>query len=197
MSRLGPHRPPGSATLFAGSLDPGERVVWSGRPRQGLVLRASDIVAIPFSLLWGGFAIVWEAIALRSTFGSGPRPPGPIAWLFPLWGVPFVLIGLNLMIGRFFVDAYRRRQTQYAVTDCRALIVTRGRTTRFDLRTIGQVDVQRHADGTGTVRFGPPNPFAANAAVTPWGNAGGNAFDHVADVDAAYGAIRQAQRPTI
>ena len=182
------------ASPLAEALDDDEHLVWSGRPRQGIFLRASDAGAIPFSLMWGGFAIFWEAVVLSSVFHPGRRAAGPVAFLFPLWGVPFVLIGLHIMVGRFFVDARRRRRTWYGVTDRRAIIVAAGRTTSFDLRTIGQVELQRHRDGTGTITFGQPLPAKSHPSIARWGTGGGNAFDHAPDAEAAHRAVRQAQK---
>jgi hypothetical protein len=82
-----------------------EQLLWSGQPGRGLALRSGDVMMIPFSLIWGGFAIFWEYIAIRSN--------DPFMWL---WGIPFVLYGLHLIVGRFFVDAWRRERTTYGVT---------------------------------------------------------------------------------
>src|SRR5688572_9125120 len=101
-------------------LSAGERLVWSGQPRDGIRLRPVDAFLIPFSLLWCGFALFWEVMALTAT----SKQAGPIGYVFPLFGIPFVLVGLYLVIGRFMVDARMRARTFYGVTNERIIIVS-------------------------------------------------------------------------
>jgi len=96
-----------------------ERVLWQGQPDPSKHFAPSDVFAIPFSLLWGGFALFWEASALGLVRWDGDEGRAPL--FFVLWGIPFVLIGLYLMVGRFFYKAWRKRRTLYAVTDRRVL----------------------------------------------------------------------------
>ena len=95
-------------------LSAGEKLLWSGQPRQGPRLNISDVFVIPFSLVWCGFAIFWETTVIK---GHAPL-------LFKLWGVPFVVIGLYVVFGRFFVNARTRARTFYGVTNKRLIIVT-------------------------------------------------------------------------
>src|SRR3954463_10734812 len=103
---------PSSESTLAQHLDSGERLLWSGQPRSGIRLRPQDAYLIPFSLVWGGFAIFWEFMAVTQS-SKAPRPVGTV---FPLFGLPFVLVGLYMIFGRFFFDARSRERTFYGVT---------------------------------------------------------------------------------
>jgi hypothetical protein len=139
--------------VIRSKLDEGEQLVWSGRPRQGLMLQPTDAILIPFSLLWAGFAFYWEyEVVTTHQF-----------WVLQVWGIPFVLLGFYLLIGRFFADAYMRGQTYYGLTDKR-IIIARGSTTQsIPLSDLKGVALAARADKSGTVVFGPPDLPAPNS----------------------------------
>lgn len=127
---------------------PGEVVVWVNRPKQGLVLRASQWGRLPFSLMWGGFAIFWETMVVVMAAPLFPRA----------WGIPFVVTGLSVMMGCFFIDAWLRARTTYVITNRRVMIRRSGalpRTTSFRLDALPELATERHRDGTSTIVFGP------------------------------------------
>ncbi len=145
----------------AGRLLPGETVIWSGRPGRGLLLIGRDGLLIPFSLMWGGFAVYWEASVVRTS--------APV--LFRLWGVPFVLVGLYFIAGRFVVDAWIRSKTHYAVTNRRILIARSGpfgKFTTLSLDLLPEVQLSEHANGRGTLRFGQPAPYWGRGGFASW-----------------------------
>ena len=177
-------------------LDPEEHLLWSGQPRTGVHLRAQDAFLIPFSLLWCGFAVFWEFTAWTAT----SRAPGPIGFIFPLFGLPFVVIGLFFVFGRFFVDAFARARTFYGVTNERILIIS-GLLSRqvksLQLRTLTDVSLTQHRNGSGTVTFGPSQAISGFSPGGSWPGAGRYqppAFDLVDHAKEAYDIIRQAQR---
>ena len=182
-------------------LEDDETLLWAGRPLQGVKLRPHDIFMIPFSLLWGGFAIFWEVMALWMSFANGDGgPPGFAAIIFPLFGLPFVLIGLYLIFGRFYVDAWRRARTFYAVTDDRILILS-GLLSRsvksLNLRTLSDLSMTQKRDGTGTINLGPTHPFAAAFGGAMWPGAawfGLPCLELVPNVSEVYRIIRDAQK---
>lgn len=128
-------------------LRPDERLLWAGKPRGGIVFRRSDITFIPFSLLWGGFAIFWELLVIAFD--------APL--LFKLWGIPFVLVGLYLIVGRFFVDAKVRAHTFYGLTRDRIIIksgVFSQSVQSIPVRTLVDVTYSQKADRSGTIILG-------------------------------------------
>jgi len=176
-------------------LSPGEAVLWSGQPRQGLVVRGGDALLIPFSLMWGGFAIFWEATVLRSN--------APV--FFVLWGIPFVLVGLHLIIGRFFLEAKQRSRTFYAVTPERILIVSgifRSSAKSLNLRTLSDLSLTEGKNNEGTIAFGGGSGSLFTSmfgGLGSWPGVGtymGPRFELIANAKSVFKTIRDAQRAT-
>ena len=177
-------------------LSSGERLVWSGQPRRGIRLRASDAFVIPFSILWCGFAIFWEVMALTATAKGG----GPIALVFPLFGLPFVIVGVYFVFGRFLVDARVRERTFYGITSERIVIMSGlfGRRTKsLNLRTLSDISLTERPDGSGTITFGPTHPFGHWFPSGSWPGAGRYAppaFDMIDRAKQVYDVVRQTQK---
>ena len=101
--------------------------------------------------MWGGFAIFWNAMVWLGPFGSssGDSPD----WFFKLWGLPFLVVGLYLIAGRFFHDAWLRKTVYYAVTDKRILVLRGPKITSIDIHRLPRLELSEHKDDTGTVAF--------------------------------------------
>jgi hypothetical protein len=181
---------PNAQLELARHLAAGESLLWAGTPRQGLLLRPADAFMIPFSLLWGGFAVFWEAGVLAS---GAPA-------FFGLWGVPFVLIGLYFIVGRFFVDARARAKTFYGLTNRRAIIVSgifAKTINSLPLRTLSDISVRERSDRTGTVLLGRPHPFAVWYAGMQWPGMGQYStpgFELIPDAKRVHDQLLEAQR---
>jgi uncharacterized membrane protein len=150
--------PPGSADpadfeTVERHVSSGEQIEWVGKPDPTKRFARGDSFLIPFSIMWGGFALFWEAAAISS--GSA---------FAVLWGVPFVLIGLYMIFGRFIYKSSRKRRTTYAVTDRRVMTIVRGRrgesVEATYLRSIPNISTSAVAGGRGSVDFGLSLPMA-------------------------------------
>ena len=176
-------------------LDPSERLLWSGQPRRGVRLSSQDIFLIPFSLMWGGFAIFWEVMAISTTAKAGS-----VGYIFPLFGIPFVCVGLYLIFGRFFVDAYLRDRTFYGVTNERIIIVSGlffRQIKSLQLRTLTDVSLTERDDRSGTITFGPTLPFNNLFGGSSWpgrSRTSSPSFDTIATAKDVYDVIRGAQK---
>ncbi|MDP3271797.1 MAG: PH domain-containing protein [Polynucleobacter sp.] len=168
-----------------------EKVLWAGQPKQGVILRGADALMIPFSLMWGGFAIFWELSVLQS---DAPA-------IFVLFGIPFVLIGLYLIVGRFFFDAKQRANTYYGVTDERVIIISgvfSRKIKSLNLRTLSDLSLLEGKGGEGTVSFGGGSPLSSMfAGFAGWPGMEqylGPRFELIPNAKSVFETIRGMQR---
>lgn len=131
----------------------GEAVAWVGQPIPGQLAR-NQWRTVLFGIPWTAFAIFWTFLAAQGGTKSGQSP---WFWLFPLWGVPFILVGLNMLTSPYWA---RRRawRTTYVLTNQRAVVITAGWSGRTSVRsfepdTLKDLRRTERADGTGDLIF--------------------------------------------
>jgi hypothetical protein len=145
----------GDVQLSAQSeLQGGESLLWSGPANPG----RSAMSALPaalFGIPFAGFAFVSMSNAYRNTHNLANHHnalPGGLS-LFPLFALPFLLIGLGVMLMPLWVYL-KGRSGVYAVTNRRVMVIS-GTTTRsvksITPTDIAEVDHRERPDGTGDV----------------------------------------------
>jgi hypothetical protein len=168
-------------TALQHQLRRGERVLWQGRQLARLSPRmfGNWFFAIP----WTGFALFWSFMAW---IGAGQANDGSMggqvaAIMFPLFGLPFVLIGCWMLAAPFLARA-NAANTIFAVTDQRVLRLYLGSRLKVDsleADKIGTLSRSESADGSGTL------------TIAGSGRRKGFAIGDVADVRQADASVRQ------
>ena len=154
-THYGPGRTDGHGTVaqrlalaLTRELQDGEAVVWQGMKLARVEPKAFAIYL--FAIPWTGFALFWMAMAGLFTIGASSDP---FAWIFPLFGLPFVLIGLG-MFAIPFLSFFQRGRVLFAVTDKRVLKLSLGgdlTVVSVPAEKIRETVRHESADGTGTI----------------------------------------------
>jgi hypothetical protein len=138
-----------------------EQILWNGQPEQKVFFTAMDIFLVPFSLLWGGFAIYWELTVTM----IGRKGPVFVNIPFLTFGLFFVIIGLYFIFGRFIYKTWAKKKTFYAVTNKRVLSLSYTFGQKFQEAVISRafnISMGVRKDGIGTLTFGvPQSSFSA------------------------------------
>jgi hypothetical protein len=168
-------------------LNANEKLVWTGQPAKGIIFRTADILLIPFSLVWCGFAIFWVVMASKGSV------------FFAMFGIPFVVIGLIFVFGRFIIDAKQREHTFYGLTTERIIIksgVYRKSVKSLNIRTLSDIEYSEKSDGSGTINFGPKNPMMSWGSAMNWwpGVKASPSLDLIPDARKIYNKIIELQR---
>lgn len=143
------HIPRKMQDLVDRELEIGERVVWSGMPRRTFFTPAATGTFL-FGIPWTAFAVFWTLTAGIGTLFSGGFS---IFSFFPLFGVPFILIGIGMLSAPS--GAYvKSGRTVYVITDKRAISFEGGRSTvvrSFTPERLGEVFRRERPNGYGDV----------------------------------------------
>jgi len=150
-------------------LAPGETILWRGKPEKGHLLNPGDIVMIPFSIFWCGFAVFWFITALQ-------------VGAFAMFGIPFVCVGLYLTIGRFIHTAWLRKNTAYVITSDKIIRRRDRRVDMLDSRLMPPIHVTARTDGTGTIRFGQNVYYRGRRSYDSYGSHNFFTLDNIPDV---------------
>ncbi len=130
-------------------LESGERIAWMEQPIPRY-FTAMSTGAFLFAIPWTAFALFW--ICGASGFKLPDFSKGGFSF-FPLFGVPFVLIGLGMLSSPWW--AHRKAlKTVYVITDRRAIAIDGGWTTTirsYPPERLQNVCRKEKRDGTGDV----------------------------------------------
>ncbi|MDR0327359.1 MAG: hypothetical protein LBI05_03585 [Planctomycetaceae bacterium] len=132
-------------------LEPDETLLWIAQPHPAFFAGYS-LTAFLLAIPWTLFALFWICGAAGFQI---PQQIG-LGLLFPLFGVPFVLIGIALLCSPLLMRR-NLKKTVYAITDRRAIIFAGGfRSTNIVSRTPSQLHKLRRkekSNGLGDVVF--------------------------------------------
>lgn len=157
----------------------GEYILWEGAPEKGFSLTSRDVMLIPFSVIWLGFALFWEYLAV-TTSGS---------LLMMVWGLPFIGVGIYLLFGRFLQTLYLRDKTFYIITNKKLIIRSGNKVKIYRAQDLPPMDIHLHKNGTGTILFSELS-YGRN------GRRYGSYFvlENIADVAGAQNALGRMER---
>lgn len=136
----------------------GEILRWQGMKLARIEPKGFGIWA--FAIPWTAFSLFWTAMASLATVATSQNV-GFLGWAFPLFGLPFILIGLG-MLASPFLPYFQRGRILFAVTDQRVLELRMGRDLTVKSVPTSRIgDIVRHesSDATGSVEIALSAPM--------------------------------------
>lgn len=130
-----------------------EAVQWHGWQLARVEWKALAIYV--FAVPWTAFALMWTALATTGVSQMGDSGAGWLGWAFPLFGLPFIAVGLG-MLSMPFVPLLQRGRVLYVVTGQRVMKLSLGRELSISsvpAERIGLMHRSERADGSGTLRL--------------------------------------------
>ncbi len=129
---------------------PGEFIAWAGQPNPRRYMRTGFLLWL-FFIPWTAFSVFWTVGAAQFQV---PRFDSTES-LFPLFGLPFVLIGIAGLCSPFWLY-HRAFSIIYAISDRRAIVIE-GKNSitvnSYAFDTMANIERKEHQDGSGDLIF--------------------------------------------
>jgi hypothetical protein len=141
-------------SLVESELQSGERITWMEQPIAGRMARMTLPIVL-FGIPWTAFALFWTAGA---AWGTSKMESGPgLFSAFPLFGLPFILIGFGMLSSPYWARRKARRSA-YVLTDRRAILFTAGwrgsvMVRSFEPERLTDLRRKQQTDGSGDLVF--------------------------------------------
>jgi hypothetical protein len=160
------------AKHIAGELRPQEKLLWAGQPLPSAFRRYTWPVML-FGIPFFSFAVFWTVMAVMLTrWGKDQGVPPIIGIVFPLWGIPFMLVGAGLISAPYWATR-RAKRSWYALTNERAIVTMAGfwnssQTRSFGPETLATLTRNDRSDGSGDLIFEPAPTVSVGQAGPGW-----------------------------
>jgi hypothetical protein len=123
-----------------------EELIWTAAAKKGIVFESGDIYNVFIAIVWCLGAIAWAIIGFSM---------GAPLWFIASIGIPGVVTGLYLLYGRFMIDAIKRKNTIYGLTENNIIIQSglyKRRVKIININSIASMVLYNEkADGSGNI----------------------------------------------
>lgn len=194
-------------TMLRAELNHTEKLLWTGQPLPNRSTGGSLLLVI-MGIPWTAFCVFWEAMAISIAIHARNFPTSAsttvsssiIPYLFPLWGIPFILIGVGMLTAPYWM----RRKAQkivYALTDERGLILTPTWRGGVSVRSISPENLtdrtrNQNSDGSGSLLFNRVTVTRHSAGPDGRAYEVPIGFEHIADVRDVEMLMEKTYRPS-
>ena len=129
--------------LDSSYLDPGEYVLWKGKPEKGRLIDPNAFVTVSFGIIWTAFSLIFLGVAYTGKASI-------LVWLIAFL---FLFVGLSFTFGGFIRHARTQGKIQYYVTNYR-LIVAEGEDMSFYTPDdLPPMKIRRYKNGNASILF--------------------------------------------
>ena len=176
---------------FADYLGEEEQLLWSGKPKTGLLFKQSDFFQAPFAAIWLYIVVTGFIVRQEGDLGSAIDPIS----------ILFVCVGLYLLIGRFIYEAIQRYYSYYALTNQRIMVnsgITSSELRSTWLNSIVGIKINERRSGEGSLTFETVGNLANNSVANLFSRKstdqdGPLSFEKIAEVRQVYDLVTKLQ----